>query len=327
MKRLRTILCGVGLLATNGLPAQASFSRDDAGTSAGNFLKLPVDARGAAMGGAMGAASNDVSALHWNPAGLAGLTSRQFMTSFLPYVQGAASGFIGFAQPLESLIARPRRELAPTGLGTLAFGVKYFNAGSLREIDNTGQPTGASFAPADVAVMGGWGGAVARTLDFGVGVKIIRSQIRASASTVAADAGARLRLRAGPVPYALSASVHDTFGHLKFREQLDPLPMLFRLGASAELLPVLTLTLGATAPRDNRPYFSLGTEVTYAVDTRVSFAARFGYDGATTRGQLEGLSAVTMGGGIGLYRATFDYAWQPYGALGDAHRLTLSYRF
>src|SRR5581483_3028317 len=106
----------------------------------------------------------------------------------------------GYAQPLESLVARPRRELAPTGLGTIAMGATYLNAGSLTERDNQGAATGGSFQPTDLALAVGWGGAMARVLDLGVAVKLVREQIQGSATTVAGDAGARLRLRVGPVP-------------------------------------------------------------------------------------------------------------------------------
>lgn len=317
------------LLAAMARPAGAAFSRDDAGTSTGQFLKLPIDARGAAMGGAMGAAASDLAALHWNPAGLSSLASRQAMASYIPYLQGAGYGFIGFAQPLELLLSRrPRRELQPTGLGTLAFGFTYFNAGALQEADNTGQK-GRSFSPTDIAMTGGWGGSVSRHLDAGVAVKIIRSQIQESAATAAADAGMRLRFRLGPVPYALSASIHNTFGQLKYRTEADPLPVTARFGFSAELLPkpLLTVAFDTVARRDNQTYPCLGGELVIPIERRVAIAGRVGFNGGTTPGQLEGSSGFTFGGGIALFKATVDYSWQPFGNLGTTHRFTLSYRF
>ncbi len=309
-------------------PAGAA-SRDSAGTSAGQFLKLPIDARGAGMGGAMGAAASDLSALYWNPAGLSSVLTRQAMASGVPYVQGAHYGFIGFAQPLEMLLSKPRRELTPTGLGTLAFGITYFNAGPLNEVDNTGASSGKTFTPTDVAVTGGWGGAALRILDLGVAVKVVRSQIQGSATTATGDAGARLRLRAGPVPFALSASFHNAFGQLKFHQTADPLPLTGRIGFAAELLnkPIITVAFDAVMPRDNMAYPCMGAEIAYQVEKRVAVAGRAGFNGMTTRGQLEGSSAFTIGGGISILRATFDYAWQPYGILGNANRFTLSLRW
>ncbi|MCK5358810.1 MAG: hypothetical protein KAJ48_10475, partial [Elusimicrobiales bacterium] len=48
------------------------FSKDAIGTTGGQFLELPVGARGVAMGSAQGAAE-DASAIYYNPANLAGL--------------------------------------------------------------------------------------------------------------------------------------------------------------------------------------------------------------------------------------------------------------
>ena len=43
------------------------------GTTAGKFLSIPVGARALGMGGAFVAVANDVSAMYWNPAGIAGV--------------------------------------------------------------------------------------------------------------------------------------------------------------------------------------------------------------------------------------------------------------
>ena len=313
------------LLSPSG--AQAAFTRGSAGTSAGTFLKLPIDARGAALGGAMGASAEDVSALQWNPAGLAGVATRHVSASYLSYMEGINYGFVGVAHPLESLVSRPRRELDPTGLGTVAVGAVYLNAGTLQEKDNTGTATGGAFTPTDLALMAGWGGAMTRTLDLGVAVKVVREQIQASATTASGDLGARLRLRIGPVPYTLSASVHNAYGHLKFHEQNDPLPLTGRLGASAELLPGWLVMAGFEAPRDNSPYSTFGTEFAYSYQDKIGGALRLGYNGLTKRGQLEGTTGICLGAGVRWERMNFDYAWEPYGLFGDAQRLTLTYRF
>ena len=54
------------------LPVQAqvlpSFGQERTGGSGLQFLKVPVDARGAALSGTMAAVADDASALYWNPA-------------------------------------------------------------------------------------------------------------------------------------------------------------------------------------------------------------------------------------------------------------------
>lgn len=63
------ILVIVAILLALVVATQAqTFSR--VGTSMAQFLKIPAGARGAALGGAYAAASEDVYAMSWNPAGI-----------------------------------------------------------------------------------------------------------------------------------------------------------------------------------------------------------------------------------------------------------------
>lgn len=48
------------------------------GVAQGNFIEVELGARAMGMGGAFVAVADDVTALHWNPAGLAGLEGFQF---------------------------------------------------------------------------------------------------------------------------------------------------------------------------------------------------------------------------------------------------------
>jgi len=70
-------LWAIALTAGLALPAAAQVvDRSDNtayGTTAGEFLLLGAGARGAALGGAFAALSTDITALYYNPAGLAQL--------------------------------------------------------------------------------------------------------------------------------------------------------------------------------------------------------------------------------------------------------------
>lgn len=55
------------------------------GTSA-VFLTLPADARGAALGGSVAAVATDLTAMFYNPAGLAQMGTTQAMFSYTPYI-------------------------------------------------------------------------------------------------------------------------------------------------------------------------------------------------------------------------------------------------
>ena len=53
----------------------ARVSAANAGATSGSILKNYASARAMGMGGAFTAVSDDVAAIHWNPAGVAGLKS------------------------------------------------------------------------------------------------------------------------------------------------------------------------------------------------------------------------------------------------------------
>ena len=72
----------MGLTALTGTPlmAQETDNTSYGGTSA-EFLLLGAGARGVALGGAFAALTSDVSALYYNPAGLAQMTRPGIMVS------------------------------------------------------------------------------------------------------------------------------------------------------------------------------------------------------------------------------------------------------
>jgi len=82
--------------------AQVAGSVDNTayGGSSGEFLLLGAGARGAALGGAFAALSTDISALYYNPAGLAQLSRPGAMFSTYSYVADTRYSWVGMAFPL-----------------------------------------------------------------------------------------------------------------------------------------------------------------------------------------------------------------------------------
>ena len=307
--------------------AGAAFNNNDAGTSAAQFLKLGADARAAGMGQAARALCEDANAVYWNPAGLAALSYRHATLTHAAYYQSTFYEFMAYAQPIDSILGRNRRELQTNQLGSVGVGVLYLNSGRLEEVDNTGTATGSNLTPQDFAAMVAWGGSLTRAIDAGVGVKFVSSRIKDVASTGAADFGVRLREHPWGVPYVLALSLHNLGGRLRFNQESDPLPL--QLAVSQSLRPTrnISLSLDVVAPRDNRVYPAFGAELRSAVGPNLSAAARLGWEGRTRSSDLSSLSGLGVGAGLGVARFSLDYAWMPYGLLGDTHRFTLSYRF
>ena len=83
----------VGLLLSNMVAA------DENGGYAGAFLKLPVEARPAAMGGAYIGVSDDAAGQLHNPAGIQSIEKKIFTSSYRAMGQGRKLGFLSLILP------------------------------------------------------------------------------------------------------------------------------------------------------------------------------------------------------------------------------------
>ncbi|MFQ6615442.1 MAG: PorV/PorQ family protein [Fidelibacterota bacterium] len=90
MKRFVIIL---SIMALTGEGRAQGFSK--VGTSVAQFLKFPVDARTAALGGTHSGIYGDVASLHWNPAGIAAVDRVSVAFSHLDLYVGIKHSFVG----------------------------------------------------------------------------------------------------------------------------------------------------------------------------------------------------------------------------------------
>ncbi len=97
----------------------------------------------------------------------------------------------------------------------------------------------------------------------------------------------------------------------------DPLPLTFKVGAASEL-KALTLAVDVAKPQDNEIYYCLGAEWWL----RNALASRLGYRTNQDIGQ-----GLTTGIGYKFGRICLDYAYVPYGDLGDTHIISLGMTF
>jgi hypothetical protein len=313
----------LGLLLTALLLAPAArgadFTSAAAGTTAAQFLALPVGARAIALGQAYASLSDDAGALYWNPAGLTRVQESDAVLSHAAYV---SSSFFDYAA-----YARNTHEYGAFGLG-----LQYFNAGSIPQTDVLGNSLG-SFAPYDLAVSVGYGyrfqephwGLPLEDCSFGVAAKWIRSQILNSASTGAVDFGA-LSPPLADDRLRLGFSLSNLGGTLKFASEPEPLPVVMRFGGSWRVRDGWLASADLDLPRGANPVVALGTEYVLAALPAADLACRAGYN-SSTAGSVTGVSGVSFGVGIALRRFSFDYALAPFGGLGLENQLSAGFKF
>lgn len=311
MKRIFTFGIAAALAGLLGTEAFAANSKT--GTSAAQFLKMSVSARGSGLGEAYSTVADGADGLYWNPAGLGFLKYKAVSLMRAQYLENFNYNFAAYAHPLASM-------------GTLGIGVQYFSSNDTDRVDAFGDNAG-SFRLSDLAVTLGY----AKSIDtealgrfgFGVSGKMIRSEIIESAQTAAMDAG---MIWEGIENLRLGAAAQNIGGSLKFKNDSDPLPLNFKIGSSYVLEKSFLFALDVNLPNDGDPNAGFGAE--YRTNPRRTFkyAARGGYNTRNLSG-LDGLSGVGLGLGAGYRKVWLDFSWSPFASLGSVYRVSLSFLF
>jgi len=292
------MLCGVSH------ESMAKKINENAGTRSGQILKMSVGANAVGMGESYVASADDVYATYWNPAGLSKVDRIQIGLMHNEWFEDIRYEYIGYVQPTSNL-------------GTLAGSVSYVSMGVLDKTDETGIDKG-TFRPYDILATLSYGTKLNDSISIGVNTKFLQEKIdEQKAQAFAVDLGGMYTTKSGLI---IGVNVQNFGTKMKFVEESFKLPLNFNVGAAYKLLDnALTFAVDANIPSDNDVNVGMGA------DYRVMgmFDLRVGYRytaGGNDLGIASGLRAG-VGFGIGKYR--LDYAFVPYGELGQTHRVSL----
>ncbi|MDP3543403.1 MAG: PorV/PorQ family protein [Elusimicrobiota bacterium] len=305
--------------------ASAATSR---GTSGAQFLKLGSGARAGAMADAFTAVADDASAAYYNPAGLVRLARPQLSGAHSALFQGVSYQTLTFAVPFGRSEGRERIE-TEGHKHAFAVSIYYLGVGELeRRTGDSTLPVG-TFDAADSAYAASYAYAASDRLSLGVTGKYIHQSIDSyRGSAMAADLGVLYRVN--PIiserPVTLGGSVRNMGNRIGYvASETDPLPLTVVGGVAAALSKGFTVDLDLGKARDTDPYVALGLEGRRSLSEGIGGALRAGY--TSSRRENGTLSGVTAGGGLSFTKAAFDFAWMPFGALGDAFRFSLLVKF
>lgn len=290
------------------------------GTSGAQFLKIAPGARAPAMGEAAAADCEDAYALYYNPAALGRLKRPEAALAHNSYFQGIRHDYGAFALPLLSWTNSPRPGNA---VGTLGFSVTSLSVGGIerRGVVETDSPSD-TFGASDLAYTAGYGYALSEALALGGAVKAVEQTLdSAQASAFAADGG----LLYGAGEFAAAAGFRNMGGSIRLGKSPDPLPFLMYAGAAYRGRGPLHLAVDMRVPSDHRVMLSLGAEYRRPVGPGLSAALRVGYNSANT--DPEGLTGLVAGAGLGRGNMGFDFAWVPFGDLGNTFRYSIQLKF
>ncbi|MCC5935565.1 MAG: UPF0164 family protein, partial [Balneolales bacterium] len=90
------------------------------GTSAAEFLNIPVGTRATGVGNAITASVNDATAMYWNPGALAGVRDRQVHIEHSEWFADLRHNFVGIVLPV-------------SGAGTLGLSVSALTMDDMEE--------------------------------------------------------------------------------------------------------------------------------------------------------------------------------------------------
>ena len=331
---IRSLLFVILLTVTCHLSLVTIVTAAGPGTSSAAFLKLGFGARPLAMGESYVAFADDVSALHYNPAGLA----------FSNNLRGQeAYNFSG--APYEMLFSHALHiqdiKMSQFGVMKRPFGMSmtYLSVGDIEgRTAETPEPEN-TFTASDFALGASYGRMIPDTgIGIGVTARFIRQVIgNNSAQAVSGDFGALYRFNSYPV--SIGVSVCHLGTKMKFIDEGYPLPRIVRLGMATGIGKSFPANISIQAD------FSRDSDVVYRVGMEYlgfgPFALRPGYTttlssqrkavlgtelGSTSSGISE-LYGLFMGVGFRVRTLNIDYALMPYGELGNAHRFSVGMKF
>ncbi|MBI4679190.1 MAG: PorV/PorQ family protein [Elusimicrobia bacterium] len=323
MTRTMTAALFVTLASQASLASQAwgATINKDAGSSAASFLKLGAGGRAGAMADSFSAIADDAYAAYYNPGGLSQLKGPQLAGGHTSFIRDVNYEVIEFAYPFGKQEQYSRH--------VLAVGVNYLSVNMIekRSVDSS-DPLG-SFDSTDASYGLTYAFGFNRRLSAGVSAKLISQRIDTYHSdTFASDWGILYRVNPdGRVPVAVSAVARNWGTRVSYVSgESDPLPVSFTFGIAAHILPDrLRVNLEGTKYRDTGLFGAAGAEYDQPLMKDLKASFRAGY--TSHYRDLSGLNGMAMGMGLTYNLASFDFAWLPFGRLGDTFRYSLILKF
>lgn len=312
------------------------------GTTAATFLSIGQGARATAMGSAYVGTATDVSAIYWNPAGLAKLEGVQVAFDHTNWFADIKYNFIAASYNLGDL-------------GTLGFSFTSSDIGDMRvtTIDKP-EGTGEIFSASDIAFSLAYALNLTDNFSIGFNPKVISQSIwKMNALAFAVDVGVQYRTPFDGIILAMSISnfgnkmqllgttnlvLHDldpqsTGNNEKIPAYLETeqwaLPLCFRVGVGYNFKisedNKFTVAMDAMHPNDNYESINLGGEYSF----KDFLFIRGGYKSLFLQDSEE---SFTLGFGVqqrfvGSVAVKFDYAYQDFGRLTNIQKFTVGISF
>lgn len=288
-----------------------------------NFLRLPVSAHAAALGGDnITIIEDDPTLMFSNPALASSVSDKTIGLSYMNYMSGANYMGASYTKALGEK-------------ATIAGGVQYMNYGKMKEYDQNNTQIG-TFNASEIAIEGIFSYELAHNLVGGITAKFINSYIgNYSSMAVGVDLG--LNWFEPDYQWSVSVVAKNLGGQIKaYEENYGKMPMDVQVGVSKTFaaLPVrLSATLVDLTHYDYRfiNHLNLGADILLSDNIWVGGGYNFRRADEMTIGTNEDSSAhgagFSVGGGINLERFKLNLAYGKYHAASSSVLVNLAYSF
>lgn len=184
-----------------------------------NFLRLPVSAHAAALGGDnVSIIEDDPSLIFSNPALLSSVSDKTLNLNFMTYMAGAVTGSAAFNRTVSDK-------------ASWAASAQYINYGSMKETDQEGNQTG-DFSAQEIALAGTFSYMLSKNIAGGITARWVSSYI-GGYSSMAASVDLGLNYYDPDTEWSVSAVARNLGGQFKaYDEEYGKMPLDLQVGAS-----------------------------------------------------------------------------------------------
>jgi hypothetical protein len=314
------------------------------GTTAANFLQIPIGARAIGMGGAFVGTANDITSLYWNPAGAARLGQREVIFSHMEWLADIDFDYGAVAIPLRSIgtlglsftalsmddmlvrtVERPEGTGEMFNAGSIAIGVHY----ARNLTDNFSIGFTAKYLSERIWDMSAQGFAI----DFGtLFTTNFLNGLRIGAALTNFGTDMQLAGRNVRNYYRIDPSKQGSNERIPHTIELEswPIPLNFQFGIATDILKteahLLTVAVDALHPSNDYQSLNIGGEYGFQqlLFIRGGYNALFLQDGEGGLSLGAGVQAELFGRSL---KSRVDYGYRDFGRLKAIHVINISVLF
>ena len=286
-----------------------------------NFLRLPVSAHVAALGGDnISIVEDDATLIFHNPALINDVSDRTINLNYMTYMEGAKTASAAFVK-------------AAGERGTWGVSAQYMDYGTMKETSWENIELG-EFSAREIAVAGSYAYALSNRFSGGITARFITSHIASyNSMAVGIDLGLNYYLEESEL--SISAVAKNLGGQIKaYDDEFERIPLDLQIGVSKRLLNS-PLRFSATLSRLNDWSYGIGKHLAIGADLILSptiyLAAGYNFRRASemkisdSEGESNHGAGLSLGGGLSLERFKLHIGYAKYHVSANSLLINVSY--